>query len=65
MKGNLSLQELCTGLKKEQLLDLVMHLSNQYKGVDIAVMEWYTSQKRVEMKEAVSNHLLWEYWKKS
>lgn len=65
MGKSLSLQELCAELKKEQLLDLVMHLSNQYKGVDITVMEWYTSQKRVEMKEAVSNHLLWEYWEKA
>ncbi|WP_436864847.1 hypothetical protein [Bacillus fungorum] len=65
MGKSLSLQELCTELKKEQLLDLVMHLSNQYEGIDTAVMEWYASQKRVGKKEAVSNHLLWEYWERA
>ncbi|MED2038234.1 hypothetical protein P4V58_13700 [Bacillus wiedmannii] len=60
MKGNLSLQELCTELEKEELIELVLYLSNQYAGIDMDIMEWYTRQKRVGKKEVVFNQLLWD-----
>jgi hypothetical protein len=62
MKGNLSLQELCMELEKEQLMELVVYLSNQYEGIDMDVMEWYTRQKRDGKKEVVFNKLLWDYF---
>ncbi|MEJ9158756.1 hypothetical protein P4K11_32740 [Bacillus cereus] len=62
MKGNLSVQDLCTELEKEQLMELVVYLSNQYEGIDMDVMKWYTKQKRVGKKEVVFNKLLWDYF---
>ncbi|PFJ17079.1 hypothetical protein COD67_17015 [Bacillus cereus] len=61
MEKSLSLQELCMELEKEQLMELVVYLSNQYQGMDMDVMEWYTRQKRVGKKEVVFNKLLWDY----
>ncbi|HDR4604114.1 TPA: hypothetical protein QCQ83_002824 [Bacillus cereus] len=62
MKGDLSVQDLCTELEKEQLMELVVYLSNQYEGIDMDVMKWYTKQKRGGKKEVVFNKLLWDYF---
>ncbi|MEH7459323.1 hypothetical protein V7183_19535 [Bacillus sp. JJ1127] len=65
MTKELSLQDLCKELEKEELIELVKHLADRYMDIDMAVMEWYALQKGSEKKDPLSNKLLWEYWERA
>ncbi|MFJ8527502.1 hypothetical protein [Bacillus sp. NPDC094106] len=65
MAKELSLQDLCKELEKEELIELVKHLADQYMDINMAVMEWYALQKGTEKEDPLSNKLLWEYWERA
>ncbi|WP_078410119.1 hypothetical protein [Priestia abyssalis] len=65
MKQELSIQELCQDLEKEELIQLVTHLSDEYADIDMAIMEWYASQKGLNKSSTLPNKLLWEYWERA
>ncbi|MFC3885585.1 hypothetical protein ACFOU2_19775 [Bacillus songklensis] len=65
MKQELSIQELCKGLEKEELIQLVTHLSDQYADIDMAIMEWYALRKGLNKTSPLPNKLLWEYWERA
>ncbi|MEH6890496.1 hypothetical protein V7024_12380 [Bacillus sp. JJ864] len=64
MAQDLSLQDLCEELEKEELIELVKYLSDQYN-IDMAVMEWYALQKGINNKSSLPRTLLWEYWERA
>lgn len=64
MAQHLSLQDLCEELEKEELIELVKYLSDQYN-IDMAVMEWYALQKGINNKSSLPKTLLWEYWERA
>lgn len=65
MAQEVSLQDLCKELEKEELIELVKHLADQYMDIDMAVMEWYVLQKGTEKQNPLSDKLLWEYWERA
>jgi hypothetical protein len=65
MNGDLSVEELCKDLKKEELVQLLTHLADQYADIDMAIMEWYASHKGLNKISRLPNKLLWEYWERA